>query len=383
MKHILFFISTIFIVSSCSSEFNGVSPEEYIEQNNINATELSEGVYIRIDESGDSQRAEDDEVVLFDYRAILANTGETILEDEDVTAVYTNLIAGWQIGLREIGVGGSCTLIIPPSQAFGEREFENIPANSTLVFEVELKGIFSSTTVEGYIERNNLETIELDQGVHIVIIEPGNETKPNANSEVEVNYKGKLTNELVFDQGEGTVFNLSNLIEGWKIGLQAIGEGGKCILIIPAEAAYGEAGAGNGLIPPNSPIVFELELIKVGSAADDYVLENGLITQVLSGGVHIVIHDAGDTDKKPTINSSVVATYEGRLTDGTIFDSAENASFQLSGVIQGWQIGLQEIGEGGSCTLIIPPSAGYGGIQTGNIPPNSVLIFDVDMHTVI
>jgi len=383
MKRIVFYITVLFIITSCSSEFNGISPKEYIEKNNINATELEEGVFIQIQEPGDSQRAKDDEVVLFDYRAILANTGETIIEDEDVAALYSNLLLGWQIGLKEIGIGGACTLILPPDQAFGEREFDNIPANSTMVFEITLKDIFTTTTVDGYIARNNYETIELDKGVHIVIQETGNDVKPNLNSEIEVNYTGKLTNELIFDQGEGAIFNLSNLIEGWGIGLQEIGEGGKCILIIPAEAAYGESGAGNGAIPPNAPIVFEIDLLSVGSEADDYVEENGLVTELLSGGVHIIVHDEGDVNKKPDLNSTVVAAYEGRLTDGTVFDKSESASFPLNGVIDGWKIGLQEIGEGGSCTLIIPPSAGYGGIQSGSIPPNSVLIFDIELKTVI
>jgi FKBP-type peptidyl-prolyl cis-trans isomerase len=236
--------------------------------------------------------------------------------------------------------------------------------------------------VEGYIERNNLSTTVLENGVQIVIIEPGNNKKPTANTEVRVNYKGKLTNELVFDQGEDVSFNLSDLIEGWGIGLQEIGEGGKCILIIPSESGYGITGAGNGVIPPNSPLVFEIDLIEVGSAADKYVEENNLSTQLLAGGVHIIVTDIGDEEKKPNINSVVTVTYEGRLTDGTVFDSGDNVPFVLSGVIDGWLTGLQEIGVGGTCTLIIPASAGYGSQANGIIPANSVLIFDIEIISV-
>lgn len=372
----------IVFVPSCSSDFDGISPKEYVEQNNITATELDGGMYIQIDEPGDAQRATAEQVVLVDYRAILANTGETVLTGEDFTAVYANLLLGWQTGLKEIGVGGKCTLILPPDLAFGEQVIEGIPQKSTLVFEVTLKGIFSATTVEGYIERNSLNTNILDKGVQIAIIEPGNDKKPTANTEVRVNYKGKLTNELIFDQGENASFNLSSLIEGWGIGLQEIGEGGKCILIIPSEVGYGSAGAGNGVIPPNSPLVFEIDLIEVGSSADKFVEENNLSTQLLTGGVHIIITDIGDEDKKPNINSVINVTYEGRLTDGSVFDSGANVPFLLNGVIEGWQTGLQEIGAGGSCTLIIPASAGYGSQPNGSIPANSVLIFDIQLISV-
>ncbi|MFT6337835.1 MAG: FKBP-type peptidyl-prolyl cis-trans isomerase [Halioglobus sp.] len=378
----LFLFSLMVFVSSCSSDFDGISPKEYVEQNNLNATELEGGMYILIDEVGDAQRATADQVVLVDYRGILANTGETVLEGENFTGVFSTLLLGWQTGLKEIGVGGKCTLILPPDLAFGDQVIEGIPQKSTVVFEVTLKGIFSATTVEGYIERNNLSTTVLENGVQIVIIEPGNNKKPTANTEVRVNYKGKLTNELVFDQGEDVSFNLSDLIEGWGIGLQEIGEGGKCILIIPSESGYGITGAGNGVIPPNSPLVFEIDLIEVGSAADKYVEENNLSTQLLAGGVHIIVTDIGDEEKKPNINSVVTVTYEGRLTDGTVFDSGDNVPFVLSGVIDGWLTGLQEIGVGGTCTLIIPASAGYGSQANGIIPANSVLIFDIEIISV-
>ena len=116
-------------------------------------------------------------------------------------------------------------------------------------------------TVDEYITENNLETEELDKGVHIVVIEPGNDTKPNLNSRVVVNYEGKLTDGTVFDSGSNIEFPLNGLIEGWRIGLQQIGEGGTCQLIIPPDAGYGSSAT--GIIPPNSVLVFTLDLIEV------------------------------------------------------------------------------------------------------------------------
>lgn len=111
---------------------------------------------------------------------------------------------------------------------------------------------------------------------------------------------------------------------------------------------------------------------------EEYIAANNLTTKALDKGVHIVIDRPGN-DTKPNINSSVVVNYIGRLTDGTEFESKSNQEFQFSRLIEGWRIGLKELGEGGSCTLIIPPSVGYGGESSSTIPANSVLVFETDL----
>jgi FKBP-type peptidyl-prolyl cis-trans isomerase FkpA len=119
----------------------------------------------------------------------------------------------------------------------------------------------SGLTLEEYIASNNLITKELDKGVHIVISNPGNEIRPNINSKVVVNYRGALTNGVEFDAGNNKEFQLANLIEGWRIGLKELGEGGSCKLIIPPGAGYGSSS--NGPIPANSVLVFDMDLIQV------------------------------------------------------------------------------------------------------------------------
>ena len=82
----------------------------------------------------------------------------------------------------------------------------------------------------------------------------------------------------------------------------------------------------------------------------------------------------------PNINSTVTVKYKGYLTDGTIFDQpATPSTFQLSGVIPGWQQGIPLMKAGGKATLLLPSALGYGAQAVSNIPANSVLIFDVQL----
>lgn len=98
---------------------------------------------------------------------------------------------------------------------------------------------------------------------HLVV---GSGKSPKATDKVRVHYVGKLIDGKVFDssvdRGEPAEFPLNQVIAGWTEGLQMLKEGGKAILTIPPEIAYGDSGAGN-VIPPMATLVFEVELIKV------------------------------------------------------------------------------------------------------------------------
>lgn len=104
------------------------------------------------------------------------------------------------------------------------------------------------------------------------------------------------------------------------------------------------------------------------------VLESGLQYQVLTAAV----------GQKPTAEDSVRCHYEGRLTDGTVFDSSyrrgEPATFPLRGVIAGWTEGLQHMAIGSKFRFFIPYQLAYGAQGAGgSIPPYAALIFDVEL----
>ncbi|MFW5591514.1 MAG: FKBP-type peptidyl-prolyl cis-trans isomerase, partial [Bacteroidales bacterium] len=88
--------------------------------------------------------------------------------------------------------------------------------------------------------------------------------------------------------------------------------------------------------------------------------------------------------KHPAATDRVKCHYEGRLIDGTVFDSSyrrgEPATFPLNGVIAGWTEGLQLMGEGAKFRFFIPYNLAYGARGAGeSIPPYAALVFDVEL----
>jgi FKBP-type peptidyl-prolyl cis-trans isomerase FkpA len=100
-------------------------------------------------------------------------------------------------------------------------------------------------------------------------------------------------------------------------------------------------------------------------------------------GFFYEITAAGTGTVTPASCSAVTVKYTGTLTNGTVFDSnTTGVSFVLGQLIVGWQKGLPLIKKGGSIKLYIPPSLGYGSSAVGSIPPNSNLVFVIQLTDV-
>jgi FKBP-type peptidyl-prolyl cis-trans isomerase FklB len=112
------------------------------------------------------------------------------------------------------------------------------------------------------------EVTTLESGLQYEVLVEGNGPKPSAEDTVVTHYHGTLTDGTVFDssveRGSPASFPVNRVIPGWTEALQLMGVGSKWRLVIPPELAYGERGAG-GAIPPNSTLVFEVELLEIAA----------------------------------------------------------------------------------------------------------------------
>lgn len=109
----------------------------------------------------------------------------------------------------------------------------------------------------------------LEGGLMIGDLRVGTGREVKAGDTIVVNYNGALENGQKFDSSydRGQPFEVQigagKVIKGWDLGVVGMKEGGKRRLIIPPDLGYGAAGAGNGAIPPNATLIFDVEVLKI------------------------------------------------------------------------------------------------------------------------
>lgn len=140
--------------------------------------------------------------------------------------------------------------------------------------------------------------------------------------------------------------------------------------------------------PPNNPCNYDACRVQAPEAevqaVKHYLDSVGIVAQKHCSGVYYVINNQGTGDSI-TACDAIVATYSGRLADGTQFDAGQfNQYIPLGNLVRGWTNTIPLINVGGSITLYIPPSLGYGSQPPpgSSIPPNSMLIFDVKVDAI-
>lgn len=124
---------------------------------------------------------------------------------------------------------------------------------------------------------------------------------------------------------------------------------------------------------------YQEQLAKDIELIDAYLDANGINAIEDASGLRYVI-TKDSVSEQPQANDVVVVDYEGMLlSDGKVFDKGESIMFSLTGVISGFQIGLQKFSEGETGTLYIPSGLAYGTRGQGPIPANANLIFDIKL----
>ena len=278
-------------VSKTKEEMAKVS-QDYLDENakkdGVTVTESGLQYEILVEGTGPIPTAEDYAEV--HYAGQLLDGSEfdsSYKRGEPATFPVGGLIPGWVEALQLMPTGSKWRLTIPSEIAYGDREAGPIPANSVLIFEMELLSIKSAEEAEAdqraqaekwiaeftekqvsFLEENAKAdgVVTTDSGLQYKIITEGTGAKPTGPStEVTVHYAGQLIDGNEFDssykRGEPATFGLNQVISGWTEGLQLMNEGAKYTFFIPGNLGYGPNGSRT--IPPNATLVFDVELISI------------------------------------------------------------------------------------------------------------------------
>ena len=166
--------------------------------------------------------------------------------------------------------GSDITFTVKVLSIQNEQEFQKAQAEGRAG-----QGKTDAKIIDDYVAKAGVKTVETASGLNYVIVKEGTGEKPVAGQTVSVQYAGKLLNGKEFDSsmkngGKPVEFpiGVGSVIPGWEEGILNMRKGGKSTFIIPSSLAYGEAGS-PGVIPPNSVLIFDVELvdIKKGQAA--------------------------------------------------------------------------------------------------------------------
>ena len=292
-----------------------------------------------------------------------------------------------------------------------------------LVFTLSVAAqVDNQAALDTYFQEKNIEPKKGDHDLFFQIEKKGKGQKPKDGDYVKIHYKGMLLDGTVFDESEKDdpyVFRLGHrlVIKGWDNGLQYFSEGSKGTLFVPSSQGYGDKGIAD-MIPKKASLVYEIELLEIMNdkqydqymrdqekkeraeyeakkkqqfladkkIVQEYVMKNKMKkAKRLPSGLSYVLtkKGKGETAKK---GDYIEVHYEGKLTDGTVFDSSfdkEPFKFTLGKrkAIQGWEEGLLNFKRGSEGWLIVPSQLAYGPreIREGkiHIPGNSVLVFKI------
>lgn len=198
---------------------------------------------------------------------------ETLLTEEQKVAYSVGVSFGESLKAQELNELDMDIIVQGMQDVFQDNELQISSNDATPMIKAYIKKkrdaakIKNKADGESFLATNKTKEgiIETESGLQYRIIKEGTGDIPTSTSEVEVHYTGKLIDGTVFDTSkkdefEPLVIRANRVIKGWTEALTLMPVGSKWEVFIPAELAYGERGAGSD-IPPNSVIIFEMELL--------------------------------------------------------------------------------------------------------------------------
>lgn len=232
------------------------------------------------------------------------------------------------------------------------------------------------------------DALVTESGLQYVEITEGEGASPQEGDIVTMHFVGSLPDGTVFgdsrSQGQPitAIFGRDQLLPGWEEGLALMKEGGEAQLIIPPDLAFGEQGF--GLIPPNSQIVMDIELLSVEAPPEPTAVDEADLTTTDSG---LQYYDIVEGDGvSPEEGWGVTTDFSIWLRDGEQFVSSsqdrEPLSFVLGEgnvVFPGWDEAVSTMKVGGKRYVIIPSELALGDQEAGGVPAGSDLIMEIDL----
>ncbi len=151
------------------------------------------------------------------------------------------------------------------------------------------------------------------------------------------------------------------------------------LLLLSIIAIAGFSCAGN-----DTPSVPNADQVKVDQALiHTYLVEKGIKADSTGSGLRYIINNAGNNDNnKPTLKSTVKVRYKGYYLNGEVFDQTKGdniAEFPVSNLVKGFSEALCLLNKNGKGTFFMPSGLAYGTSGSRRIPPNTPLIFDIEL----
>ncbi len=300
------------------------------------------------------------------------------------------VIKGWDEAFLLLQVGDKAKLKLPADLAYGERAMGPIPANSTLIFDVELIEVIEG--VKPWVAKTK-DTIKTASGLQYMYFQKNEKADViKKGDNVKVHYSGYFRDGKMFDSSvdRGQPFQLKvgmgQVIPGWDEGLLLLKKGEKAKLIIPYNLAYGEQGRAP-VIPAKSDLIFDIEIVDVQKPVVPVPFNiTGLTATKTASGLEYYVINKSANPTQAQAGKTVKVHYTGYLADGKTFDSSiergEPIEFPLGQgyVIPGWEEGISLMHVGDKMRLVIPYYLAYG--EQGRppiIPEKADLTFDVEL----
>lgn len=230
------------------------------------------------EEGGDTPGPRDRVSVMYDGRLTDGTVFDSSYERGSTATFGVNqVISGWTEGLQLMSVGDEFIFYIPTELGYGDnpRPGGKIKPGDDLIFRVELKQVVKApepraTDDEAWAKftpwNSDLpEIVKTGSGLEYVVLASGDETgaSPQGSDRVVVFYEGRFDDggevfDSAFQRGEAAIFPANRVIPGWVEALQLMKPGDRWLVHVPGDLAYGPTG--NGPIPPNAALNFEVEL---------------------------------------------------------------------------------------------------------------------------